>query len=162
MNATWAGPISAKNWRGPSAPRTAARCTPFWIPAPTCCGYRRIGSAAPNGIARPNCCWSTPTLPLLADNGIRAALRRQARRFEIQIQVCSPGRLDARRDSTFGPTPIKCSIHPRRIIAEWALPTGGSTRHSEAAKLSQLQSGTSALSSLVPRWDFAAAADGCC
>src|SRR5262249_16642989 len=28
--------------------------------------------------------------------------------------------------------PIKCSIHSRRSIAERALPTGGSTRHSEA------------------------------
>src|SRR5262249_503121 len=34
--------------------------------------------------------------------------------------------------TAYSADPIKCSIHSRRSIAERALPTGGSTRHSEA------------------------------
>jgi hypothetical protein len=44
--------------------------------APTCFGYRKIGSEAPNGKGRPNCYLSTRTLPLSA---AKSSLRRQNR-----------------------------------------------------------------------------------
>src|SRR5262245_43663264 len=36
--------------------------------APTGWGYRRIGSGAPNGNARPSCYWRRLTLPISANN----------------------------------------------------------------------------------------------
>src|SRR5262249_24421917 len=51
-----------KNETSHSRQRTAACCAPSWTRAHTCWRYRRIGSGAPNGNVRPNCCLTKPTL----------------------------------------------------------------------------------------------------
>src|SRR5215472_3254415 len=108
----------------PSTNQNFGRSPPLHRRAPNVSRADSIGVSQRTSRARPEC--SAVACPTL-DNILSPTMPNDERQSlpGEHTWICIFGLLKS-------VDPIKCSIHSRRSIAERALPTGGSTRHSEA------------------------------